>query len=624
MTTPGPRVLVVDDEPVIHELAREVLRDVQILSATTMAEARGLVDAHRDLEVALVDKNLPDGSGLDFVRWLRSRAPECEAIIITGYPSMDSALEAISLGATDYLIKPLRDINELRLRVGHACARVQSRRTETRLAAALRASEERYRRLFEATADAVIVIDDETRTIVDANAAAEAMYGRSRQELSTLPASALRDPEALPETRGGVIVRRDRRADGASFSVEVACGMTTHDRRLAIEIVRDVSERDRAAAERAELEARLARAAKLEAVGRLAAGVAHDFNNALCVVLSACDFAESAIAEGDASQASVELALIREAVLGGAALTRQLLMFGRRQKSKPQIVDLNARVEAVGAMLERTIAANVKLVLELSRVPMTVLVDPGQLEQVVANLVVNARDAMAARGGTVTIATQVGDGTGGEPGVVLAVSDTGPGIPPEILERVFEPFFTTKGERGTGLGLANVYEIVQRANGTITLDSQLGVGTRFSIWLPVVEGIPYQTQASSALPRAGGGETVLVIEDDAHVRQLTQRILEGAGYAVHAVRDAETALAFVGGGGLAVVVVADIELPGMNGIDCVRRLCEQDPRLKIVFTSAVAADPRSEGAGVRGKFLSKPYAPADLLASVRRVLGASS
>ncbi|HEY1816053.1 MAG TPA: response regulator [Kofleriaceae bacterium] len=611
---PRPRVLVVDDEPVIHELAREVLRDVDVLSAECVADARAIVAAHPELEVALVDKNLPDGSGLDLVRWLRANAPECEAIMITGYPSMDSVLEALSLGAADYLLKPMRDINELRVRVGHACARVQSRRTEQRLAAELRASEARYRGLFEASADAVIVIDDDTRTIVDANAAAEAMYGRTRGELAGMPAAALHDATVPPETRAGVIVRRDRRADDTTFPVEVTCGLTSADRRLAIEIVRDVSERERAAAERAELEGRLARAAKLEAVGRLAAGVAHDFNNVLCVVLNACEFVEDAVADGNAAAAREEIEQIKEAVASGASLTRQLLVFGRRTVSKPQIVDLNARITAVATMLERTVGANVKLELDLAPNPTTVLIDPGQLEQVIANLVVNARDALATRGGHVSIATRPQNADADACGVAIVVTDDGPGIPDDVLPHVFEPFFTTKGERGTGLGLANVHEIVRRANGAIDVVSQLGRGTTFTIWLPVVDGTPERSR-KIAIGARGGGETVLVVEDDERVREVTRRILEAGGYVVRAVRDAETALAFVAGGGKIDAVVADIELPGMDGIECVRRLVEHDPRLEAVFTSAVVGD-----GPPRAKFLPKPYAPPDLLGCVRNVL----
>ena len=529
------RVLVIDDEPVIHELVREVMFDHVVISALTVAEAKWIVGGNQDFEVALVDKNLPDGSGLDLVRWLREARPDTEALIITGYPSMDSSMEAVSIGAIDYLIKPVRDINELRLRVGNACDRVRQRRAEKDLISALRDSEERYRELFEATPDAVLVLDAQTREVVDANGAAERLYGWTRDHLVELRGSALTAPAPEPIVRDGTVLRRELRADGSSVPVEVTTGMANHgSRKLVVEVIRDVSEREA----RDQLEKRLERAGRLEALGRLAAGVAHDFNNLLCVIRTSADFSRDVMRDHNITGANEDLDQIEQAVSSAASLTRQLLAFSGRQFSRPQVIDLNSHVEMVGRMLERTLGARVKLVLDLTPVPLQVKIDPGQLEQIVTNLAVNARDAMP-HGGTLTIATRA-LAEGQTRGIALTVADTGTGIPADVLPNIFEPFFTTKGpDKGTGLGLATVREVAQRNGGRIKVISKLAEGTTFVLWLPAADGEIYHTTQLTTQVAAGRGEHVLVIEDDPRVREGTRRILVGAGYAVHEARDGE-------------------------------------------------------------------------------------
>ena len=602
------RVLVVDDEPVIQELVREVMYDHVTIAAGSLAEARAIVESGQEFEVALVDKNLPDGSGIDLVRWLRKARPDTEALIITGYPSMDSALEAISIGAIDYLVKPMRDINELRLRIGNACHIVRQHRSEAALISALRDSEERYRELFEATPDAVLVLDSETRDVVDANSAAERLYGRRRGELVGMRGAALTAREPAPVVRDGTVLRRELRADGTTVPVEVTTGVARHGARaLAVEVVRDVSEREA----RDLLEKRLARSSRLEALGRLAAGVAHDFNNLLCVIMTSAEFAGDAMRDGGLPAGDLDQ--IHQAVTSAASLTRQLLAFSGRQFARPQVIDLNARVELVVRMLERTLGARVKVALDLAPEPILVNIDPGQLEQVLTNLAVNARDAMPG-GGTLTIVTRAEGG-----GAQIRMRDTGTGIAPHVLPEIFEPFFTTKGpEKGTGLGLATVREVVQRCGGRVGATSELGAGTTFELWLPKATGD--SPQATAALPQTvvgGRGEDVLLIEDDPRVRDAARRVLAGAGYAVHEAASGEDALARVERGQHVDVVVADLELPGISGVECVRRLAAS-ASLKIVYTSGLASDPRG---GERGQaFLPKPYAPDDLLRTVRKAL----
>ncbi|MDB4964033.1 MAG: signal transduction histidine kinase, nitrogen specific, NtrB [Myxococcales bacterium] len=606
------RVLVIDDEPVIHELVREVLFPTDVISAMSVREAHAAVERREAFDVALVDKNLPDGSGIDLVRWLRTARPDSEIVMITAYPSMDSALEAMALGAMDYLIKPMRDINELRLRVGNACQRVRQRRAETALVAALRDSEEQYRELFEASPDAVLVLDAETREIVEANTAAERLYGRPRAELLGRSGTMLIASAYEPMLENGVIVRRDLRPDGTVIPVEVTTASAQRDgRAVVIEVIRDISERERAGAERADLEKRLSRASRLEALGRMAAGIAHDVNNMLCVIRTSNELVIDAV-EQDAP-ARADLDQIEAAVASAADLTRRLLAFSGRQLIRAQVLDLNSLVHSVTRLLARTLEARARLELDLSPAPLFVLMDPGQLEQVIANLVVNARDAMP-HGGQITIQSGLAERSSQ---VVLLIKDTGTGIPPEILGEIFEPFFTTKGTHGTGLGLATVHEIVTRAGGTIEVRSRVGEGTAFEIRLPFSNADPRSVTAAIATPIAAGrGETLLLVEDDVPVREVTRKMLVRGGYVVHAVGTAEEALEILATRTV-LVLLTDVDLPTMSGTELARRVATEWAGVGVIFTSGMAAD----ASAYDGRpFLAKPYTAEELLRAVRRVV----
>jgi CheY-like chemotaxis protein len=286
---------------------------------------------------------------------------------------------------------------------------------------------------------------------------------------------------------------------------------------------------------------------------------------------------------------------------------------------EPKVLDLSASVTGMQPMLKRLLGEDIELSLLVSLEPCRVHTDPSQVEQVIMNLAVNARDAMP-NGGTLTITTHPRPGIHREPGISMFVRDTGIGMPSEILGDIFEPFFTTKSnDRGTGLGLATVREIAQRNNGRVGVTSTLGVGTLFEFWLPATTGVVYETTRLQAVVPAGRGESVLVVEDDPRVRDVTRRVLASGGYAVHDVRDAEEALAFVAN--VAVdVLVTDMELPGMSGIECAQRVVDRTPTAAVLYTSGMASDPRGRG-GVRGAaFLAKPYTPAELMRSVRKTL----
>ncbi len=385
--------------------------------------------------------------------------------------------------------------------------------------------------------------------------------------------------------------------------------------------------------ERKRLEAQLRQAQKMESVGRLAGGVAHDFNNLLTVMLSCAALAKDGLSEHDPARA--DIGEIEEAGRRAATLTRQLLAFARRQVAAPRALDLNAVTLAMDKMLRRLIGEDVELVTQLAEGLGTVWADPGHIEQVLVNLAVNARDAMP-EGGKLTIGTwntaldaeSTARHVSMPPGeyVLLAVSDTGHGMAPEILEHVFEPFFTTKElGKGTGLGLSTCYGIVKQSGGWIWAYSEPNLGTTFKIYLPRIQA-PADALAPSvpAAPR-GGTETVLLVEDDPKVREVALRALRERGYRVleaanggEALRTAESLSEPV------ALLLTDVVMPHMGGRELVERLRAVWPRIRVLYTSGYAEYSAVHHPGLRPgiALLPKPFDPTSLLSKVREVLDA--
>ncbi|HEX2045492.1 MAG TPA: PAS domain S-box protein [Gaiellaceae bacterium] len=391
--------------------------------------------------------------------------------------------------------------------------------------------------------------------------------------------------------------------------------------RAALSVTRDVTERRR-------LEEQLFRSQKLEAVGRLAGGVAHDFNNLLTGILGYADLLYMGLAEDDPRRA--DAAEVKRAAERAATLTRQLLAFSRRQVLKPRVIDLNRVVEDMERMLRRLIGEDVELVTAVDPALGRVEADPGQIEQVIANLVVNARDAMP-EGGRLVLETENvevdGTFTAGRvempPGayVVLAVTDTGVGMDAETQAHAFEPFFTTKEVgKGTGLGLATVYGIVKQSGGYIWVYSEQGEGTTFRIYLPRVEKPGDELAADGQAAAGEGSETVLVVEDEGVVRQLIARDLAGRGYTVLTAATGLEALAVADGhAGPIEVVVTDVVMPGMGGLELMRRLAEARPDTKVVYMSGYAERAVADELAPC-PLLQKPFNASALAAKIREVL----
>jgi signal transduction histidine kinase/CheY-like chemotaxis protein len=381
-------------------------------------------------------------------------------------------------------------------------------------------------------------------------------------------------------------------------------------------------ERARTERELRKSEHHLLQVQRVEAIGWLAGNIAHDFNNLLMIVIG---YGEILQDRANTQELSELLAAARRA----STLTKQLLAFGRRQVMQVQRVDINRAVSQVQTMLARVIGPEIRLTTTLDASVPSVEVDPGQLEQVLVNLAMNARDAMPT-GGALRVETAVLDVTrpyfqmpSGRY-VRLSVTDTGSGMPPDVLSQIFEPFFTTKGNRGTGLGLSSVYGIVKQSGGYIWCDSSPGQGTTFTIYLKPADGIPEPEVPSppSHERAAGGDERVLVVDDEPAVRRLLARILRSRGYDVFETEDAHSALALMSSANRPMdLVVTDIVMPSMSGVRLAEQIRAQWPEVKILFVSGFPSSnalPASDMSSIA--LLGKPFTPDQIEAKVRELL----
>ncbi len=404
--------------------------------------------------------------------------------------------------------------------------------------------------------------------------------------------------------------------------------------RLAPAIERELRDA-RARSERKSLEEQLRQAQKMEAVGRLAGGVAHDFNNILTAILGYSQMIQGQLGAGH--ELLREVCEVEKAAQRAAALTRQLLAFSRRQVLQPRVLDLNAVVQGIDSMLKRLLGADVPLLMEYGEGLWRIKADAGQIEQVLMNLVVNARDAMP-QGGKLTIRTQnveLGEGTEGlEPGsyVTLAVIDTGTGMDEATQAQIFEPFFTTKESgRGTGLGLSTVHGIVKQSGGNIVVESAPGQGSTFTVYLPRVDAAPEAKRSTLREdPSPGGSETIMVVEDDQLVRNVVGDSLRVNGYKVVEVTDRTQALVVAetyARSNLSVdLLLSDVVTPGLTPGELSERIRAIFPKIKILYMSGYNEHGSSYEEILKDgtAFLQKPFTVTALLAKIREVLGKRS
>jgi PAS domain S-box-containing protein len=541
----------------------------------------------------------------------------------------------------------------------------------TRLLAALderEQAQENLRSLFNLAPDAMLAAAGDG-TITMANAQAVQLYGYTVGELIGRPIKTLLPQEwrssMVTESTGNRVDRRSRpadreiksaglRRDGTEFPTEVRLSwLPTGQGTLVVAAVRDVSERLameaegerlRAAAEQDRLQQRLQQSLRLESLGQLVGGVAHDFNNLLNVIAGYTDFTAEQLGELAADDERIQPVLadveqVRTAAAQAIRVTRQLLTFSKSDAAKREVLDVNEVVDSAGQLLRRSLGEQINLVISAAPDLWRVEADRGQLEQVLVNVALNARDAMPG-GGRLTIETSntevdaayAAQRPGLEPGRYsrLAVSDTGTGMDAATLQRVFEPFFSTKERgRGTGLGLATVYGIVTGLGGTIDLYSEKGLGTTVSVLLPVTEQVA-AAAAEPDLPREdlrGHGESILLVEDEESLRTMATRILARNGYLVCSAENGADAVGRAAAPGFPVdLLVTDMVMPGMLGVEVVTRVRTTRPRLPVLFISGYAQQVLDfHGIAARDHdILQKPFAEAALLTRVRQALNRAS
>lgn len=498
---------------------------------------------------------------------------------------------------------------------------------------ALDESERRYREVFETNTAVKLVIDPESGAIVDANPAACGFYGYDReqllgmriQQINTMPPERVQEEMERAKTERRLYFRfQHRLAGGELRDVECYTGpVTLGGRTLLHSIIVDQTQRR-------ELERQLLRAQRLEIVGKLAGGVAHDFNNALTVMIGCAELGRRSVPDGHPAREHFEE--IVTVAQRAAEVTRQLLALAKKQILQPKVVRLDDVVLRTDQMLRRLIGEDIELITVLAAERWPVFIDPGQVEQVLVNLVVNARDAMP-EGGKLRIESayrqldaSAAAARGLEPGrwVELCVSDTGAGMTPEVQARIFEPFFTTKEpNRGTGLGLATCQAIVEHAGGRIAVESAVGRGSRFEISLPAVDAAVSETSSAEVSSEAPTGtETILVVEDETSLRELVAGILKAHGYTVLVAANGEDALATEADHSSSIdLVVTDLVMPLMSGSDLAWRLRERRPEIAVMFMSGYAAGLLpADQLGDTTRFLAKPFTPAELARAVRDLL----
>jgi PAS domain S-box-containing protein len=521
----------------------------------------------------------------------------------------------------------------------------------------------RFRGLLEAAPDAVVCVDSGGR-IVLVNAQTERLFGYRREELvGQLVEILVPDPikASHPSRRAGYVADPRARAmgegmelaarchDGSTFPAEISLStIDTDEGVLVMAAVRDVTERLelqagrerlRTQAERERLQNHLNQSQRLESLGQLAGGVAHDFNNLLAVISSYAAFVAEEVAsdapKGGWESVRDDIHQIEQAAHRAAELTRQLLAFARREVVQPRVLDLNDTIADVEQLLIRTLGEHVELATELATELCPVLADPGQIEQVLVNLAVNARDAMPG-GGQLTIRTATmdvdadyaADRAGLEPGryVSLKVSDTGTGMPQAVIDKAFEPFFSTKTKTGgTGLGLATVYGIITQAGGYVQIYSEPGLGTVVIILLPATSraAVAPGPSKKQAPPQRRGSGTVLLVEDEAALREVTQRILARDGYnVITAVNGRDAVEVASRHRGNIELLVTDVVMPQMAGREAAEQIRALYPAAKVLFMSGYAAGALDTGgileAGVN--LIEKPFNGASLLAKLHEIM----
>jgi two-component system, cell cycle sensor histidine kinase and response regulator CckA len=631
------RVLIAEDDPNDLELCLRSLKKsglgFEAQTASTRDEfVRKLGEACFD--VVISDYRMKGWTGMDALASVRERAPQTPVILLTGTLGDELAVECLKLGVTDYILK--ENMTRLPSALRRAREETEMRAAEMQAIAALRESEARYRGLVNNATYGIYWVTG-NGDLLFVNPALVRMLGyQSEQDLLSIGNSHLfyadpgvRDRVHSEYDRNGRVdtVVEWRRKDGKIISVRLN-GRTVIDpsrEEPCVEvIVEDVTNR-------LQLEKQLVQAQKFEAIGQLAGGIAHDFNNMIGAIIGWADLGTEETDPGSRIHRHFEK--VRQQADRAAALTKQLLAFARRQILEPRSIDLNqVTVEAL-SLLENVIGSNIEIGASLAPDLAIVRADPVQIEQVLMNLCINARDAMPD-GGSLKVETcniildhafctlepqaRPGDYA------VLSVTDTGTGMDRATLDRIFEPFFTTKElGKGTGLGLATVYGIVTQHGGFMQVSSELGSGTTFRAYFPASTEAPRTEVACDADPMRRGSETILIAEDHEALRQVAHETLARLGYHVISAVDGEEAVhKFVANSRRVDLALLDVMLPKLSGTEVFARIREENPELPVILSTGYSPDiSQLDRVRQRGlPILQKPYSPHELARRVRETL----
>jgi two-component system cell cycle sensor histidine kinase/response regulator CckA len=633
-------ILVLEDNMLDAELAIQALDQAGYICQWDCVDTRDTFLARLDghiYDLVISDYNLPMFDGLSAVQLLRQRDPDLPFILVSGTLGEETAIESLKAGATDYVVK-----SHL-ARLPPVVARALRERDEQRQR---REAEARYRDLFE-NANDMIYTRDLDGYFTSVNGMGERLTGYSREQLLGMTLEQLFSPEYLHLRAEEVLKYQGEaalaaaeelefiRKDGTRVFVEVSSRLIYEaGRPTGVQgIARDISERKRAEDQRKLLEDQLLQAQKMESIGTLAGGVAHDFNNMLTAIIGNIQLVlESTPSVSPDYPMLIE---IEKAATRATALTRQLLTFSRRQPIERRTIDLNATINELSQMLRRLIGEHVDVAIRLADHLAPIFADPAQIQQVVMNLAVNARDAMPG-GGRLLIATReveldeqaCRNYPWARPGryAQLIVGDTGAGMDAELQQRIFEPFFTTKERgKGTGLGLSVVYGIIKQHEGFVQVDSAIDRGTTFTIFLPVpAVTLDVMVPDLSPLVR-GGNETILVAEDEASLRYLASTVLERLGYTVILAEDGLEAMnLFRANQSRIDLVILDLVMPRFSGRDALELMRAIRPDLRALFVTgyddAAAQVPGLDDLMAGTNLLQKPYRVDMLGLRVRELL----
>jgi signal transduction histidine kinase len=621
------KVLVIEDNPADLRLLWEVLSKRRGVSTTDLSFdveyethlAAGLCRiAVGDIDVVLLDLMLPDSQGIDTLTRLSQQVPDIPVVVLTALDMDGLQVRSLQEGAQDYLVKGQFDKRTLVHALRSAIERQQMRR-------ALRASEARFRNLILHNADGVLVID-RGGVVRFVNPAAEALFGCTAAEL-------LDTTFGLPVVAGEITELDIFRKQENPAIVEMRVVEIEWEGEGAfLASLRDITERKQAEERLRQRDEQLRQAHKMEAIGRLAGGVAHDFNNLLTAIIGYSDIMLMRLEPHEPLHRYVEQ--VSKAANRAALLTRQLLTFSRQQAFQKRFVPLNVVVLEMEKMLTPLIGEDIHVTTGLAPDLSEIYADLGHMQQLIMNLVVNARDAMP-QGGTLHIKTANVELTsapsgryfGSPPGayVMLAVEDTGEGMDSEVMSHLFEPFFTTKElGKGTGLGLAVVYGILEQEGGDIEVQSVPGVGTSFKVYLPQAKGhCPVTAGVDVAEPPTSGLETVLVVEDEPIVRLSIRDALQLKGYCVLEACDTEEAVhCCTQYSGPIHLLISDVVMPGLSGQALADRLVVLRPDMRVLFMSGHPGDAVARHGVIPPgtAFLQKPFTPDMLARKVRDVL----